>query len=60
KRKFDELVEYLYRACHFAYGAYLMTGTGIIPPNEFTLEPKDVVSISIDGIGTLENVVGVI
>ncbi|WP_339792262.1 MAG: fumarylacetoacetate hydrolase family protein [Imperialibacter sp.] len=60
KRKFDELVEYLYRACHFNQGAYLMTGTGIIPPNEFTLEPKDMVSISIDGIGTLENVVGVI
>ncbi len=60
KRTFDDLVSYLYRACHFGHGAYLMTGTGIIPPNDFTLSPGDRVSISIDNIGTLENVVGVI
>jgi 2-dehydro-3-deoxy-D-arabinonate dehydratase len=60
KRQFPELVEYLYRACHFSHGAYLMTGTGIIPPNEFTLNVGDVVKISIDNIGTLENVVGMI
>lgn len=60
KRKFDELVSYLYRACRFQHGAFLMTGTGIIPPNDFTLQPGDNVQISIDGIGTLENVVGVI
>lgn len=60
KRTFDDLVSYLFRAFHFSHGCYLMTGTGIIPPNDFTLAPGDKVSISIDGIGTLENVVGVI
>jgi len=60
KRKPEELVGYLFRACHFTHGCYLMTGTGIIPPNEFTLNKGDVVVISIDGIGVLENTVGII
>lgn len=55
KRKPEELVSYLYRECSFPHGCLLMTGTGIIPPDSFTLEPEDEVRISIDGIGTLVN-----
>jgi 2-dehydro-3-deoxy-D-arabinonate dehydratase len=55
KRKHEELVEYLFRETTFANGAYLMTGTGIVPPDSFTLLPNDEVRISIDGIGTLVN-----
>lgn len=57
KRSFTELAEYLFRSNEFRYGAYLMTGTGVVPDSSFTLEPGDVVAITIDGIGTLENVV---
>lgn len=60
KRKLEDLVAYLFRACRFTHGCYLMTGTGIIPPNDFTLHKGDVVAISIEGIGTLENTVDVI
>ncbi len=55
KRSFEDLVEYLYRECSFPYGCYLMTGTGIIPENDFTLQRGDTVHITIDGIGTLVN-----
>ena len=54
---FTELAEYLFRSNEFRHGAYLMTGTGVVPDSSFTLEPGDVVAITIDGIGTLENVV---
>ena len=57
KRKPKELVEWLYRECSFPNGCFLMTGTGIVPDN-FSLEPGDVVHISIEGIGTLTNKVG--
>jgi 2-dehydro-3-deoxy-D-arabinonate dehydratase len=57
KRDPKELVEFLYRDNSFPDGAFLMTGTGIIPADEFTLHPGDRVRISIDGIGTLENYV---
>ena len=57
KRKFSELVEYLYRELTFPFGCLLMTGTGIIPPNNFTLESGDVISITIEPIGTLVNYV---
>ena len=57
KRKHTELVEYLYRECSFPKGCYLMTGTGIVPPDDFTLRSGDEISITIDGIGTLQNVV---
>ncbi len=57
KRNFIKLTEYLFRECDFENGVFLMTGTGIIPPNDFTLEANDEVEISIDGIGTLTNVV---
>ena len=57
KRSFEELVEFLYRECSFPHGCFLMTGTGIIPSNDFTLQRGDVIQITIDGIGTLVNVV---
>jgi 2-dehydro-3-deoxy-D-arabinonate dehydratase len=55
KRSPQSLVEYLFRENQFPAGACLMTGTGIVPPDSFTLAPGDVVRISIDPIGTLEN-----
>lgn len=55
KRRPEELVSYLYRECSFPHGCLLMTGTGIIPPDTFTLEPGDEVRITIEGIGTLVN-----
>jgi len=55
KRSPQTLVEYLFRENHFPYGAYLMTGTGIVPPDSFTLAAGDRVRITIDTIGTLEN-----
>ncbi|CAN5479755.1 fumarylacetoacetate hydrolase family protein [soil metagenome] len=57
KRKHKELVEYLFRETSFPYGAFLMTGTGIVPPDNFTLKSGDEVKISIEGIGTLVNAV---
>ena len=57
KRAHKELVTFLYRECSFPYGCFLMTGTGIVPPNSFTLSSGDVVTISIDNIGTLINTV---
>ncbi len=56
-RTFEELIAYL-RRCQaelFGWGVILMTGTGIIPPSEFTLEAGDEVRITVDGIGTLTN-----
>jgi 2-dehydro-3-deoxy-D-arabinonate dehydratase len=58
KRKPEELVAYLYRETSFPDGCYLLTGTGIVPPGEFTLARGDVVRIAIDEIGVLENTVG--
>ena len=55
KRKPEELVEYLYRECSFPHGCFLMTGTGVVPPNDFTLAPADEIRITIDSIGTLVN-----
>ena len=57
KRAHTELVEFLFRETSFPAGVFLMTGTGIVPPDHFTLEPGDEVQISIEGIGTLRNVV---
>ncbi len=56
KRTPAELVGFLYRDNDFPNGAFLMTGTGIVPPDEFTLKIGDEVRISITGIGTLVNV----
>ncbi|NCG28203.1 MAG: 2-hydroxyhepta-2,4-diene-1,7-dioate isomerase [Verrucomicrobiales bacterium] len=55
KRSFDELAEFLFRDNEFPNGALLMTGTGVVPDSDFTLSSGDLISISIDGIGTLEN-----
>lgn len=57
RRTPEELVSYLYREASFPHGAFLMTGTGVVPPDSFTLLPEDRVDISIDGIGTLTNIV---
>jgi 2-dehydro-3-deoxy-D-arabinonate dehydratase len=57
KRSFPELAGYLYRECDFPDGSFLMTGTCLVPPNDFTLQEDDIVSISIDHIGTLVNIV---
>jgi len=57
KRKHQELADYLFRETSFPFGVYLMTGTGIVPPDHFTLDARDEIRISIDGIGTLVNIV---
>ena len=57
KRSPEELVSYVYRECSFPYGCLIMTGTGIVPGNDFSLMSKDRISISIDQIGTLTNIV---
>jgi 2-dehydro-3-deoxy-D-arabinonate dehydratase len=58
KRRPAELVEYLFRNNKFPAGCFLLTGTGIVPPDDFTLEPGDEIQIAIAGIGTLINRVG--
>jgi 2-dehydro-3-deoxy-D-arabinonate dehydratase len=55
KREPKSLVEYLFRDNSFPSGAFLMTGTGIVPPDSFTLQSRDEVRITIDPIGTLIN-----
>src|SRR5260221_12481239 len=55
KRKHTELVEYLFREITFPHGTYLMTGTGVVPPDTFTLYADDEVRITIESIGTLIN-----
>jgi len=55
KRSFGELVQYLYRETTFPKGCLLMTGTGIVPPNEFTLQSGDTINITIEPIGCLSN-----
>lgn len=57
KRELQDLVDYLFRECNFPQGCFLMTGTGIIPPDEFTLQVGDETRIAIEGIGTLVNFV---
>jgi len=55
KRSFEELVSFLYRECTFPDGSMLMTGTGIVPTSEFTLQSGDEIIITIDYIGKLIN-----
>ncbi|WP_158792662.1 fumarylacetoacetate hydrolase family protein [Granulicella sp. L60] len=57
KRDPKVLVEYLFRDHSFPYGCFLLTGTGIVPPDSFTLRSNDQIHITIDGIGTLRNTV---
>lgn len=54
-RSWENLIDYLGRDNSFPHGAFLLTGTGIVPEDSFTLQAGDLVSISIDGIGTLTN-----
>jgi 2-dehydro-3-deoxy-D-arabinonate dehydratase len=58
KRDPKTLVEYLFRDNLFPVGCFLMTGTGIVPPSTFTLASGDLIRITIEPIGMLENVVG--
>lgn len=55
KRTHEELVSYLFRECRFPRGVFLMTGTCLVPDDDFTLQVDDEVRISIDHIGTLCN-----
>lgn len=55
KRSFEELVSYIFRECSFPYGCMVMTGTGIVPGSDFTLQSGDEIKISIDHIGSLFN-----
>ncbi|MFT4548552.1 MAG: 2-dehydro-3-deoxy-D-arabinonate dehydratase [Pseudoalteromonas tetraodonis] len=57
KRGFDELAEFLFRENEFPVGAYLMTGTGVVPGADFSLTSGDIVHIEIDGLGRLSNAV---
>ncbi len=57
KRTPEELVHFLFLECTFPNGCFLMTGTGIVPPPSFTLKPQDEITITIDHIGSLVNVV---
>ena len=54
-RTFEDLIGWLGRDNSFPGGVLLLTGTGIVPKDEFTLQPGDLVEITIDGIGTLAN-----
>jgi 2-dehydro-3-deoxy-D-arabinonate dehydratase len=54
-RRFEELIDWLGRENRFPDGVILLTGTGIVPPDEFSLVAGDQIAITIDGIGTLAN-----
>ena len=58
KRRPEELVRYLYHSSSFPSGCFLFTGTGIVPPDSFTLRSGDEITITIPPIGSLVNVVG--
>jgi len=60
KRSFGELTDYLFRSQEFRHGAVLLTGTGVVPADDFTLAADDRIRITISGIGTLENSVIVV
>jgi 2-dehydro-3-deoxy-D-arabinonate dehydratase len=57
KRKHTELAGWLFRELDFPSGCFLMTGTCLVPTNDFTLAVNDVVHITIDGIGLLTNTI---
>lgn len=54
-RRFEELAAYLFRELSHPHGAVLLTGTGLVPPEDFTLEHGDTVEITIDAVGTLRH-----
>lgn len=55
KRTFDDLVGYLFRELRHPSGVVLCTGTGLVPPDEFTLEDGDEVEMTIEGVGSLRH-----
>ena len=55
KRSFATLVEYLFRENVFPFGAYLLTGAGVVPGADFSLQSGDRITIQIDALGVLEN-----
>jgi 2-dehydro-3-deoxy-D-arabinonate dehydratase len=55
KRGFEELIDWLGKETSFPHGAVLLTGTGVVPPDDFTLAAGDIVHIDIAGIGRLSN-----
>jgi 2-dehydro-3-deoxy-D-arabinonate dehydratase len=57
KRRFEELADFLFRCQSFPHGTVLLTGTGIVPPDTFTLRERDEIRIEITGIGWLRNTV---
>jgi 2-dehydro-3-deoxy-D-arabinonate dehydratase len=60
KRSFDALAAYLCRSQRFPDGAIMLTGTGVVPPDTFTLQERDVIEITISGIGSLTNPVVIV
>jgi 2-dehydro-3-deoxy-D-arabinonate dehydratase len=60
KRSFGELAEFLFRSQVFPHGAVLLTGTGVVPADNFTLHERDMVAIEISGIGLLQNPVAIV
>ena len=59
KRTPEELTSFIYRECSFPNGCMIMTGTGIVPGNEFTLQSGDEILIAIDTIGELIECCGI-
>jgi 2-dehydro-3-deoxy-D-arabinonate dehydratase len=57
RRSFEDLAAYLFRELSHPHGAVLLTGTGLVPPDDFTLEGGDTVEIEIDGVGVLRHAV---
>ena len=57
RRRPEELVQWLFREASFPAGCFLFTGTGIVPPDHFSLQPGDRIDITIEPIGTLSNTV---
>lgn len=57
KRTPQELVSFIYRESSFPHGCLIMTGTGIVPGSDFTLQSGDAIKITIGGIGVLVNTV---
>jgi len=55
KRPLPSLADWLFRENRFPHGAYLMTGTGVVPPDSFTLQRDDEIRITIEPVGTLIN-----
>jgi 2-dehydro-3-deoxy-D-arabinonate dehydratase len=60
KRSFTELAEFLFRSQEFPHGVVLLTGTGVVPDDSFTLQEGDEIAIDISGIGQLRNTVTVV